>query len=470
MEKTQAVSAGIAFVLAITFSLHCQVVVPEIPAGTVSLSATNIRTVRTLSDAQLGELLDVLSATPTIAVEDLPRGGMVGTFYSLAHPNWPPLPADIRQIPVWNISLDSGASFYLLDDLDYPESSAAGGMMVVDAPLPPGFGNGGTNGGGSFSLSFQPQVFTTNDLWLQIVGTTNTGTALTAYLVIHTPWNVTNGVFSLYFKTNLAIPYNWKRLLRCAPGQTNLVASNLPPTQGFFSLGPSNAIRAGFDQQSLGPNDDDYTGNGSSGNLLTNLLATIGFSINFFGTSYTNLYVNNNGNVTFAGYLPNYIPTPLVNLVTNIIAPFWADVDTRSSGSGVTTYGTNTVDGRGAFGVNWIDVGYYYQKADKLNSFQLVLIDRSDRTNGDFDLEFNYAQIQWESGSASGGSGGLGGYSARAGYASASGSTFELDGSGTNGAFLDSNSTTGLIYSNFNSAVPGRYVFQFHNGVPLGTP
>jgi hypothetical protein len=24
--------------------------------------------------------------------------------------------------------------------------------------------------------------------------------------------------------------------------------------------------------------------------------------------------------------------------------------------------------------------------------------------------------------------------------------------------------------SDFNSTVPGRYVFQFHNGVPLGTP
>jgi hypothetical protein len=128
------------------------------------------------------------------------------------------------------------------------------------------------------------------------------------------------------------------------------------------------------------------------------------------------------------------------------------------------------VHGRAAFGVSWIDVGYFANADDKLNSFQLVLIDRSDRTNGDFDLEFNYAQIQWESGVDSGGSDGLGGYSARAGYASANGSTFELAGSGINGAFLDSNTAGGLIYTNFNSPVPGRYVFQFHNGVPLATP
>jgi hypothetical protein len=73
-------------------------------------------------------------------------------------------------------------------------------------------------------------------------------------------------------------------------------------------------------------------------------------------------------------------------------------------------------------------------------------------------------------GQTSTGTDGLGGSSARAGYASASGSTFELNGSGINGALLDSDTTNGLIYTNFNSTVPGRYVFQFHNGVPLGTP
>jgi len=111
----------------------------------------------------------------------------------------------------------------------------------------------------------------------------------------------------------------------------------------------------------------------------------------------------------------------------------------------------------------------------------LILIDRSDRTNGDFDLEFNYSQIQWEAGDYSGGCDGLwtgyncsdsywGGSSARAGYASAGGLTFEMNGSGIGGAFLDSNMANGLIYTNFNSTVPGRYVFQFHNGVPLGHP
>lgn len=345
-----------------------------------------------------------------------------------------------------------------------------GGAHPMDDPDPldPDGGDGGTN---TYTPSVPPSYTpTTNDLWLQITGTTNYGTNLTAYLVIHPPWNVTNGVWGLYFTTNIAVPYdNWTWLLKNAPGQTNLVVTNLPTPLGFFMLGPPTAIRDGFTNNSLGPNDDDNYDD-DYGHLLTNLLANIGFPINFFGTTYTDLWVNNNGNVTLDIYLQAFTPTPLLGLGTNIIAPFWADVDTRSSG--VTTYGTSTIDGHAAFGVSWIDVGYYSYEDDKTNSFQMVMIDRSDRTNGDFDLEFNYSRIQWETGDyyTSGGVDGLGGNSARAGYASGSGSAFELNGSGVNGAFLDTNTATGLIYSNFNSTVSGRYVFQFHNGVPLGTP
>ncbi len=205
--------------------------------------------------------------------------------------------------------------------------------------------------------------------------------------------------------------------MRNAPGETNLLATNLSEAQGFLSLGAPTAIRPGFTNNVLARNDDNHAGGGvgSSGPLLTNLLATIGFPINFFGTGYTNLWVNNNGNVTFETNLDSYTPQPLTNISKDVIAPFWADVDTRGANSGVVTYGTNLVDGRPAFGVSSLNVGYYNSKDDKTNSFQMILIDRSDRTNGDFDLEFNYAQIQWEAGDASGGSDGLGGYSARAG-------------------------------------------------------
>jgi hypothetical protein len=198
-------------------------------------------------------------------------------------------------------------------------------------------------------------------------------------------------------------------------------------------------------------------------------LVPVGFTINFYGYTANQLYVNNNGNVTFTGPLSEYTPFGLAGAGTRIIAPFFADVDTRASGSGIVEYGQATVDGRSAFIVNWPNVGYYNSHADKLNYFQLVLIDRSDTGNGNFDIEFNYRQIQWETGDASGGSGGLGGVSAAVGFSNgASGSanvSFELPGSRVPGSFLDTGpASTRLIGNSLNSNVLGRYVFAVRNG------
>ncbi|MEX2308948.1 MAG: nidogen-like domain-containing protein [Pirellulales bacterium] len=226
----------------------------------------------------------------------------------------------------------------------------------------------------------------------------------------------------------------------------------------------------GFTENRLERDDDNSTG-----------LVSIGFDINFFGALYSNLYVNNNGNVTFTLPLSEYTPSNLLAALTVIIAPFWADVDTR--GTGLVTYGQDTVDGHAAFGVNWIDVGYFDSELDKTNTFQLVLIDRSDRKPGDFDFEFNFAQVQWETGShpSSGGVDGLGGNSARAGFSNGANRSFELPGSDVDGAFLDVNSQTGLIHHSLNSSVLGRYRFEIINGknpvavddfagTPSGTP
>jgi hypothetical protein len=276
--------------------------------------------------------------------------------------------------------------------------------------------------------------------------------------------------------TNLCFPDAWTWIGRNEPGETNLVVSGLPKNMGFFRLGPPNAIRPGFDQMYLTRNDDESSD-----------LVSIGFPINFFGTIRSNLYANNNGNVSFDTNLWEYVPTPIlleaIKYNTDIIAPFWADVDTRTDLPMPVSYGTNTINGHLAFGVDWLNVGYYniyaWHEFDKTNSFQLVIIDRSDRASGDYDIEFNYAQVQWETGDVSGGYDGLGGSPVRIGYAklnNASNQTFELYGSGVSLYFLDANPTsgtpnpTGLIYTHFNSTVPGRYAFQFHNGTPMALP
>jgi Ca2+-binding RTX toxin-like protein len=187
---------------------------------------------------------------------------------------------------------------------------------------------------------------------------------------------------------------------------------------------------------------------------------------------FDTVYVNNNGNVTFDHPLSEYTPFGLQGTSRRIIAPYFADVDTRGSGSGLLTYGSVAAAGGNPamFCANWVNVGYFGRRIDKKDSFQLLLIDRSaeSRHRGDFDIVFNYNKIKWETGDASGGHGGLGGSSARVGYSNGTSRSFELPGSGTNGALLDGG-TRALTGGSLNSSTPGRYVFPVRNGAaPAG--
>ncbi|MBI3934132.1 MAG: hypothetical protein HY316_05540 [Acidobacteria bacterium] len=227
---------------------------------------------------------------------------------------------------------------------------------------------------------------------------------------------------------------------------------------GGISSAQAQAVRnnPGFATSSIPRNDDGST----------TTAINLGFPVNFFGANFSSAYVNNNGNITFGGALSTFTPEGLVASPLRIIAPFWGDVDTRAAGSALVTYGPDVVDGHRAFGANWVNVGYYNAHDDKLNSFQLVLIDRSDIAPGDFDIEFNYDRIEWETGDASGGSGGFGGTSASAGYSNGEGkpeSSFEILGSRINGVFLDSN-RNGLRYRRLNSTQRGRLVFFVRSG------
>lgn len=241
-----------------------------------------------------------------------------------------------------------------------------------------------------------------------------------------------------------------------------LSVTALSMTVGLSSLmvpavAQAAAIVSGFDSNTVIRNDD-----GSDGPV------NIGFTANFFGIEHNELYVNNNGNVTFGSSLSTYTPFDLTSTGRQIIAPFFADVDTRNAGEPVT-YGSGTYEGRNAFGVNWIDVDYYSSSTSHTNrnSFQLILVDRSDINSGDFDFIFNYDQIEWEAGTASSSdSNGLGGDSARVGYSNGTGDPgtfFELSGSAVNGAFLDGGPDA-LISNRLNSDVDGRYVFSARNG------
>lgn len=229
----------------------------------------------------------------------------------------------------------------------------------------------------------------------------------------------------------------------------------------------SSAVRtpAGSAANTLAANDD-----GSAGPV------SLGFMAAFFGANTNTVFVNNNGNVTFNSALSQYTPDGLAAGVGQpIIAPYFGDVDTRGTGSGLVTYGTGTITDASLgwnsdpfFAVEWPSVGYYSRETDKLNTFELLLVSRPDTGVGNFDIEFNYNKVQWETGDVSGGHDGLGGTSAVAGYSngmSGAGNVFyQLPGSLVNGALIDGGPDA-LTSHDLNSSVPGRYDFQVRGGV-----
>lgn len=219
----------------------------------------------------------------------------------------------------------------------------------------------------------------------------------------------------------------------------------------------ATTIVSGFNGNSLAANDD-----------LSTSQVMIGFAVNFFGTNTSSLYVNNNGNLTFTQPLSHFTPFGLGSTLTlgfgPIIAPFFADVDTRVGN--VATYGTGTFNGDAAFGANWPNVGYFSGHTNKLNNFQTLLVDRVDTGAGNFDIYFNYGQIQWETGDASRGQNGLGGDCAAVGYTNglsgAQNVSFNWPGSLVCNSFLDGG-TAPLIHAT-NDNTPGQLYFQVRNG------
>ncbi|MBL8483305.1 MAG: hypothetical protein JNJ60_13990, partial [Rhodocyclaceae bacterium] len=100
------------------------------------------------------------------------------------------------------------------------------------------------------------------------------------------------------------------------------------------SFGPFVAhaaqILPGFNTTTYGANDDGtYPCTGSNAGTPSNCTpqaVPIGFDINFYGLTFSQLYVNNNGNVTFNAPLSTYTPFGLTgNIGTPIIAPFFGD-------------------------------------------------------------------------------------------------------------------------------------------------
>jgi Hint domain/RTX calcium-binding nonapeptide repeat (4 copies)/Nidogen-like len=186
-------------------------------------------------------------------------------------------------------------------------------------------------------------------------------------------------------------------------------------------------------------------GNNDDGSVAVNITSVFGGGgIDFFGTNYTSIYVNSNGNISFGAANTAYAPA-LSSTTTPTIAAFWSDVNINNGGN---IY-WDLDPANGTVTITWAGVRAY-SGSTTTNDFQLVL---TSTGSGDFTLEYIYGDITW----TNGGSG-----VAQTGFTNGGATDVALPGSG--------NATTLAGYEtyDFGTSDPnGTTDFTFSGGVPV---
>lgn len=169
--------------------------------------------------------------------------------------------------------------------------------------------------------------------------------------------------------------------------ETIIPQSALVSSSGFYtnSFGPNIVTTGGGNAANVGV----ASGRNDDGFMALNL----GFNFTLFGNTYSSLFINNNGNVSFGSGISAYVPTGPTGANAPLISVWFGDVDTRNPASGVVHYNLSGDE----LVVTWDNVGYYNTGANALNSFQLVL--RSDDyviPVGQGQIGFFYGNMGWE--------------------------------------------------------------------------
>lgn len=142
-------------------------------------------------------------------------------------------------------------------------------------------------------------------------------------------------------------------------------------------------------------NDDGSTG-----------IIALPFSFCLYGQTYNDCYINNNGNVSFGSAYATFSAAGFPDPNFVMVAPFWADVDTRDPASGLVYYKVTPT----ALIVQWDSVGYFSNHSDKRCSFQLIITDGNDPLlPAGTNVAFCYGNMDWTTGDASQGQNGFGG-------------------------------------------------------------
>lgn len=207
----------------------------------------------------------------------------------------------------------------------------------------------------------------------------------------------------------------------------------------------------GFGETVLPRSDDGY--------FVVDLTEVFPTGIDVYGTVHDEMFVNTNGSVSFGNGVLAYTPRAIEAGFTPMFAPFWGDVDTRAGAlagaeSGEIHVDIDTVDK--VVTVTWDHVNFYDRNGTMQNSFQIQLAWKGQQN---YNLFFRYGEIDWVSGDASGGTGGLGGAVATAGVTAGDGARhIALPASGQQGKMRQLDSDAG------NTFQPGIWQFKGRDG------
>lgn len=150
----------------------------------------------------------------------------------------------------------------------------------------------------------------------------------------------------------------------------------------------------------------------------------LNFEYSVCGEAFNSLWINTNGNLTFDQPNDVYTAAGIPNTNAVMVAPFWADVDFGGTCGEVWIHNTPT-----SFIATWIEVGYFSSSCDLLNTFQVVITDGNDPLIGiGNNTAFYYCDMNWTTGDASDGVGGLGGFPAVVGINSGNLDAFAIIG------------------------------------------
>jgi hypothetical protein len=121
------------------------------------------------------------------------------------------------------------------------------------------------------------------------------------------------------------------------------------------------------------------------------------FTFCLYGQTFNSVYINNNGNLSFFSPMFNFTSDSFPSGNYTMVAPFWADVDTRDSASGLVYYKVTPTH----LIVRWDQVGYFPSNASRKNDFQIIITDGNDPLlPPGINVGYCYGQMEWTGPSA----------------------------------------------------------------------